>query len=114
MWRTFKKSFFWKCFTNADEIYDYYLEFVKDPRYGAYFGRKIDEWMPLFNNFVSSVETSGVLPPAGSKMRRWFDRQVRECKASNPLYPPEAVAAWEEFVASPLYDQIDSSDEEEA
>tara|TARA_B110000238_G_C16005018_1_gene386249 strand:+ start:55 stop:708 length:654 start_codon:yes stop_codon:yes gene_type:complete len=111
-WRQLKKRHFYGFYNNAEEIYNLYIEFLNDPRFGHFFGRKTIDWMPKFNALVEYIENNQTLPTNRTTMK-WYSRQLKECKSSNPLYPTEVSAAWEKFVSSPLHqDAIDSSSDE--
>lgn len=113
LWRFFKNRYNHGCYVNREETYGLVREFARDPRIQPLFGRKPEGWIPRLDECVTFMEANGHLPPSGSPLRRWYDRQVRECKSNNPLYPDELVVLWESFMESELFELAAVSSDEE-
>ena len=108
LWRYLKKPWFYRYYTNADELEQVYVEFVT--KYRHLVGRSLEGWTAKFEEFLAGVRETGQLPTTGM-MARWYNMQMRECKPGNILYPDEAIAKWIDFQDSSMLHEIDSQDE---
>lgn len=114
LWRRMKRRFFYGFYTNPEAVFACYVEFLRDPRISPHFGHNMEGWLPRLEALVMYVVSNeNQLPPSGSKMRKWYDYQMRNCHASNPLYPLEVSERWEDFLSSSIHEAIESSDDED-